>query len=110
MAEAKGKPVDVSDDEFDDFLAENEVSVIDFWAPWCGPCDRIEPIIEDLAEELAGDAAFGKVNTDESPEAAQRFGVMSIPTIMVFKNGDAVDQLTGVKPKGEIKETITAHV
>jgi thioredoxin 1 len=110
MPDANGKPVEVEDDEFDDFVTGNDVSVIDFWAPWCGPCDRIEPIIEDLAEELAGKAAFGKVNTDENPEAAQRFGVMSIPTIMVFKDGDAVDQLTGVKPKKEIKETVTQHI
>lgn len=109
MTETNGKPVTIDDDSFDDFVGGNELAVIDFWAPWCGPCKRIAPIVEDLAEEYEGQVAFGKLNTDDNGRTAQRFGVMSIPTLMLFKEGSAVDQVVGVVPKQQLKERIEKH-
>ncbi len=106
----QGKPVDLSDDSFDDFIESNDAVVVDFWAPWCGPCKRVEPIVKDLASELEGKVAFGKVNTDDNASVAQRFGVMSIPTLIMFKDGEAVDQVVGVVPKDQLRDKITKHV
>ena len=88
---------------------ENEVmksnipGLIDFWAPWCGPCQMMGPIIEQLAEEYEGKAKVGKVNVDEEGELSQAFGVMSIPTIVLVKDGKVVKQAVGARPKTEVE-------
>ena len=82
--------------------------LVDFWAPWCGPCRMIAPMVEELAAENQGSVKIGKVNIDENPTAAQNYGVSSIPTLMVFKNGDVVERFVGVQPKQRLQKAIDA--
>lgn len=96
-----GKIKDLSSDDFDKFVKEDK-SVIDFWAHWCGPCRMMGPIFEEAAKDLKDKAKFGKVNVDENSDLAQRFGVMSIPTIIFFRDGKPVDKTVGVLQKEEI--------
>lgn len=84
--------------------------VVDFWAEWCMPCRMLAPIVEEIADDLAGSAKVGKLNIDESGETASRYGVMSIPTIIVFKGGKEVDRLVGVRPKQEIEAKLRVHI
>lgn len=100
--------------EFDDtnfdaeVLQSNEVVLVDFWAPWCGPCRQIAPLIEQLASENSGSAKIGKLNVDDAPGAAQNYGVSSIPTLMLFKNGEVVERFVGAQPKARLQEAIDA--
>ncbi len=101
------KPVEVSEKSFDQQVLKADSPVlVDFWAPWCGPCRRVAPIVEELAEEYAGKVDFTKVNTDENPSIASRYSVFSIPTLILFKDGQPVDQIVGFKPKSELKKHI----
>ena len=94
---------------FADTIKNNEVVVVDFWAPWCGPCRMIAPIIEEVSEEYKEKGVVvGKVNTDEAPEIAGQFGIRSIPTVIFFKNGEAVDAMIGAAPKQMYVEKIEA--
>ncbi|MBB6733035.1 thioredoxin [Cohnella zeiphila] len=95
----------VTKDNFNSTVSEG-VSLLDFWAPWCGPCKMQGPIVDELAEELKGKATIAKVNVDEEPELASQFGVMSIPTLIVFKNGQPVDKLVGLQSKDSLKTKI----
>jgi|BEDMetMinimDraft_1075159.scaffolds.fasta_scaffold01359_6 thioredoxin 1 len=95
------RPITVTDQTFDEFINSKSppVKVVDFWAEWCGPCRYMEPVIEQLAKEWAGKVIFGKLNVDENPYTTQRFEVMSIPTMIVFKNGEPVHVIVGAMPK-----------
>lgn len=99
MAELK-----ITRENFENEVMKSDIPVlIDFWAPWCGPCRMMEPIIEQLAEEYEGKAKVGKVNVDEEGELSQAFGVMSIPTIVLVKDGKVVKQAVGARPKTEVE-------
>jgi thioredoxin len=89
---------------------QSGVSLVDFWAPWCGPCKMQLPIVEELATELEGQATIGKINVDEQPELASQFGVMSIPTLILFKDGQPIDKLVGLQSKDSLKTRITNNL
>jgi thioredoxin 1 len=95
----------ITKDNFTENVAQG-VSLLDFWAPWCGPCKMQLPIVEELSEELKGQATIAKVNVDEQPELASQFGVMSIPTLILFKDGQPVDKLVGLQSKDSLKAKI----
>lgn len=97
--------VAVTKDNFNDTVSQG-VSLLDFWAPWCGPCKMQLPIVEELAEEMKGKATIAKVNVDEEPELASQFGVMSIPTLILFKDGQPVDKLVGLQSKAALQSKI----
>ncbi|HWG90297.1 MAG TPA: thioredoxin [Candidatus Thermoplasmatota archaeon] len=103
-------PVDITDADFSKFVKDHGVVVVDCWAPWCGPCKRIAPLIEELAKEYNGAVAFGKLNTDENRATQTRFQIMSLPTLLVFKNGERVDQIVGFQPKDQIKAKIQKNL
>jgi thioredoxin 1 len=87
-------------------LKSDKPVLVDFWAVWCGPCQMMGPIIEELAKEVAGKYKVGKMNVDENRETAAKFGIMSIPTLIIFKDGKAVKQLVGVQSKDNLKEEL----
>ena len=92
-------------------LASNELTVLDFWAPWCGPCRILVPIIEEIASENTNDKiAIGKLNVDEHGEIATKYGIRGIPSVLFFKNGELVDRMVGVKTKDELTEKINSLV
>lgn len=96
------KPVDLTDAAFDEFVTKNDVVLVDCWAPWCGPCHKIAPIVEEVAGAYHGKVGVAKLNTDDNQKVPMRFGIMSIPTLLFFKAGQLVDQVVGVVPKTEI--------
>jgi len=102
-----GKYVELNSSNFDSTIAEG-VTLVDFWAPWCGPCRMIAPIIEELAEDFDGKATIAKVNTDEEQDIAIKFGIRSIPTLLFFKDGEMVDQMIGAAGKQVIADKIDA--
>jgi thioredoxin 1 len=87
-------------------MESSNLSVVDFWAEWCGPCRMVGPIIEELSKDYEGKANIGKVNVDENPDIAAQFGIRSIPTILFIKNGEVVDRLVGAAPKGTFQQKI----
>jgi len=97
--------VAITKDNFNATVSQG-VSLLDFWAPWCGPCKMQLPIVEELSEELKGQATVAKVNVDEEPELASQFGVMSIPTLILFKDGQPVDKLVGLQSKAALQSKI----
>ncbi len=92
----------ITDAEFKATVAQG-VTLVDFWAPWCGPCKMIAPTLDELAGELEGKARIAKVNVDDNPEVAGSFGIMSIPTLLLFKDGQPVGKLVGAQPKASLK-------
>ena len=105
-----GKPILLSDVSFSSEISKYPLVVVDFWAAWCGPCRMVAPIIEQLAKEYAGRVAFGKLNVDENPLTSGEFEVQSIPTLLIFRNGEAVDGIVGAVPKYQIESRIKVHL
>lgn len=100
---------EVTDQNFAEHVLEAEAPVfIDFWAPWCGPCQMVSPVVEKLSDDYVDKLKFCKVNVDEAPITAQSYGIMSIPTLMLFKNGQKVDEIIGAVPEFSIKTMINA--
>jgi thioredoxin 1 len=97
------EPIILTDSNFASEVRKYPLMIVDFWAPWCGPCRMVSPIIEQLAREYSGRVAFGKVNVDENQRIAATFGIQSIPTLMIFKVGKAVDIMIGAMPKAQIE-------
>ena len=105
------EPIPLSDDVFDAEIGEHDgLAVVDFWAAWCGPCHMIAPLIEQVAEEYDGKVKVGKLDVDANQRTAMRFNVRSIPTVLLFKNGEHVDTLVGAVPKAKLVERIEAHL
>lgn len=100
----------LSTDNFDQTVLQSSKPVlVDFWAPWCGPCRIMGPIIEELAGEMEG-VEIGKVNVDENAEIAQRYNILSIPTFIIFKNGQVVEQFSGTMEKAQLRERLAKHI
>jgi thioredoxin 1 len=101
----------LTDSTFDEEIAAaGEPVLVDFWAEWCGPCKMIAPVLEELAGEQAGKLRIAKLNVDDNPSAARRFDVMSIPTLIVFKDGQPAKRIVGAKPKGALLEELSEFV
>ena len=105
-----GKPIILTDSNFQSEIAKYRLIVVDFWAPWCGPCRMVGPLVEELASEYAGKVTFGKLNVDENVMVPSRFGVRGIPTMIIFKDGQAVDTLVGACSKAHIESKFKLYI
>jgi thioredoxin 1 len=108
--EKMSSATEVKDSTFDDFVKANKIVIIDCWAPWCGPCRSLGPIIDELAKEFEGKIVFGKLNTDENENIPMRFNISAIPTLLVFKNGEMVDRIVGAGNKDFMKAKFAKHL
>jgi thioredoxin 1 len=105
------KPVEVLDSNFENEVVKSDVPVlVDFWAEWCGPCKMVAPVVEELAKEYDGKYKFAKLDVDSNPQTAMKFGIRSIPTLLLFKNGQVVDQIVGAVPKRHLVEKLEKHL
>ncbi len=101
----------VTDSNFKEEVLENEAPVlVDFWAPWCGPCRMVAPVVEEIAEQYEGKVKVVKLNTDENPNVASQYGIRSIPTLMIFKGGQRVDMVVGAVPKTTLANTLEKYL
>lgn len=105
------KALKFSDDSFEkDVLSSDKPVLVDFWAEWCGPCRMVGPIVEELADEYEGKAKIGKVDVDSNPEISAKYGIRSIPSLLIFKDGEVVDQIVGAVPKAQLKKQLDAQL
>ena len=102
--------INVTDQSFADEVEKEGTVLVDFWAPWCGPCKMIAPVLEEIDSEIGDKFKIAKLNVDENPDTSGRFGVMSIPTLLLFKDGQVVDKLVGYKPKAELMDALNRHL
>ena len=103
--------LEITDQNFQEVVLDSDKPVlVDFWATWCGPCRTIGPIVDELHNELEGQAVIGKVDVDSNSDTPTKYGVRNIPTLLVFKNGEVVDKLVGAVPKSQILEKLQAHM
>ena len=102
-------PIQITDADMETTVKKYETIVIDCWAPWCGPCRMVGPVIEKLAKEMQGKIVFGKLNVDENPTTSAKHQIMSIPTLLVFKNGNLVDRIVGAMPKEMLKRKLDSY-
>ncbi len=100
--------VNASDQTFQEEVSHGSV-LVDFWAPWCGPCKMIAPVLEEIDKEVGNRVKIVKVNVDDNPQSAGQYGIMSIPTLLFFKDGNVVDKVVGFQPKGTLLNTINKH-
>lgn len=110
MAGLPARPIEISDATFNQTVSRGGLVIVDCWAEWCGPCRMLTPVIEQLAGEYAGRATFAKLNVDDNPTTAARFKVMSIPTLLVFKDAKLVETIIGAVPKTQIENTLRRHL
>jgi thioredoxin 1 len=105
------KPVEITDSNFEDEVLKSDKPVlIDFWAIWCGPCKMVAPIVEEIAREYNGKIKVGKMDVDNNPDVALRYGIRSIPTLMIFKGGNVVEQIIGAVPKKNLVDKVLPHL
>jgi thioredoxin 1 len=105
-----GKAIVLTDANFDEVINSGKPVLVDFWAEWCGPCKMIGPVVEELAGDYDGKAVVAKLNVDENPQTTAKFGVRSIPTLLVFKGGQVVDKQIGAVPKSVLNQKLAAQV
>jgi thioredoxin 1 len=104
------EPIEITDATFKEIIQKHPLVVVDCWAPWCGPCRMVAPVIKELARDYAGKILFGKLNVDENPEVSAQYQIMSIPTLLVFKNGKLVDKIVGAMPRQMLEPKITRYL
>ena len=103
--------LEITDNNFDEVVIKSDKPVlVDFWAPWCGPCRMVGPIVEELSKEYEGKAVVGKMNVDDNANVPSQFGIRSIPTLLIFKGGQLVDKVVGAVPKATLASKLAAHV
>jgi len=103
------KPIEIDDSNFDQLVLQAKIPVlVDLWAPWCAPCRMVAPVVEELASEYDGRVSFAKLNVDQNPRTASRYGIMSIPTLLIFKDGKPLSNIVGFRPKAELKRSLDA--
>ena len=107
---ANNKPITLTDYNFAESVKKHRVLIVDFWASWCGPCKMISPVIDQLSVELTGKAVFGKVNVDDNPSVSNAFGIQSIPTLIIFKNAQAIDRVAGAMTRSQLISKISPHI
>jgi len=107
---ALNKPVEMTDANFEKNVRNHQLVIVDCWATWCGPCQMVTPIIEELARDYAGKVVFGKLNVDTNPATTMQYQIRSIPTLLVFKQGKLVDKIIGASPRQIIEAKITRHL
>ncbi|MDW3192809.1 MAG: thioredoxin [Cytophagales bacterium] len=105
-----GKAIEITDSNFEEVIGSDQPVLVDFWAEWCGPCKMIGPVVEELAGEYEGKAVVGKVDVDSNPEVSAKFGIRSIPTLLVFKGGEIVDKQIGAVPKAVLDQKLAAQL